>query len=362
MNLLKKLFGPRSDNFEDPSVYVDPNFGFSIRIPSGWRRTSMVWSFRATGGCVALALPRQATLNISCGAPDPQTPTDKLARAEAAVAFLAKSVGRTVGPPLRDVVTSISGQDNVARSEVSTADGLHGLISIIHNDIEYVLQYHATEESRDRVESLIRSFRLPGTAVSAEPEVAEIGETVTALDAENEADRRRAHELLCGVGSAAVPALLSSVNACTQAIVHALMTDWRAGPQIEALQRRIELLGDLRDIRGVPAMLNAIGDSAQSEDFSPEAKRLRVVSQAALVKVGHDAVRDVANVLNTPSARLRLALVEVLIRIGGSEAQAILQGLANDPDTSVREAANRASKIFDFPIVSASSANRQKPG
>ena len=350
MSFLRRLLGLGQGTYDDTD-YVDPEFHFTLRIPGGWRQAALVPRFRSTGGRLALTASNGAVFNVSCGAPDPAMPSDKIARVERAREFLAQSVPAVVGPPLRDVTTPISGEMNVARAEISTVQGFHGLISILHEGIEYVLQYGGNERTRSQVEMLIASFCLPRTVRRYPARIVDFSTVVARLDAADEDARQRARGRLLQAGAESVPSILASVNACNQAIMAAAAL----GPQrmelgIRSLLRRIELLGELGDARGIPAILNAIGDSAKAKQMSSEAHRLLLVSQEALVRLGPLAVTEIAKVINTPSVDIRLALAEVLAKIGGTESQRVLQTMLDDPQESIRVLAQRATETFDFRI------------
>ena len=356
MGFLRQLLGLDQDT-PDHAYYVDPEFRFSLKVPGSWRRTPLALQFRSTGGRIALVRPGGATFNVSCGAPDSETPTDKIERGEHALAFLAQSVRGVVARPSRDVTTEVSGETNVARAEISTLQGFHGLISILHEEIEYTLQYRGNERTRAEIEALIASFCLPGTPFHSQARLKDFSRVVDQLDTADENVRQNARDLLVQAESEALPAILASVNACIQGI----MTAAAVGPQrielrIRALRRRIELLGKIGDERGIPAILNAIGDSAKAQEMSPEARRLLLASQDALIRLGAKAVSPIAKVLETPGDRIRLALAQVLERIGGAESQKVLRTMLDDPEEGIRTIAQRATEAFDFGI------ERRKPG
>jgi len=350
MGFLRKLLGLDGD-MPEYRDYIDPEFRFSLRVPGSWRQTSLVPQFQSTGGRIALARSGGAMFNVSCGAPDPGTPTDKIERVERARVFLAQSVPGVVAAPLRDVATEMSGEANVARAEVSTVQDFYGLISILHKGIEYTLQYSGNERTRSEIEALIASFHLPDTLEYSQARVTDFWAVVDRLDATDASERLSAHDLLAQAGAEAVPAILASVNACNQAIMAAARGGLRSMElQINALCRRIELLGQIGDERGIPALLNALGDSAQAREISPGAQRLFLLSQEALVKLGTKSVAPIAKVLDTPGARIRLALVEVLEKIGDAESRRILNTMLDDPEEGIRVIARRAMETFDFNI------------
>jgi len=335
--------------------YRDDETGFCLAIPAGWRHVRLTREFRGVGGRIALALPEDAgTFNVSCGAPDADVPADKHARADRACAFLARSAPRTTAPPVRDVATSISGESNVARAEAATARGFFGMISILHREVEYAIQYAGTERSRPQIEAMIASFALPGATTQRPAADVDYASLVGQLDARGDSQRRDARDNLVRAGGEAVAAILGSVHACNQAIMSAGSVSGPAamGKQIDALRRRIEVLAAIGDPRGIPAMLNAIGDAAQCQDVSAEARRLLMAAQDAVVAVGAAAVAPIADVVDTPSPEIRLALVQVLGRIGGPQAGRVLGALRDDPDERVRVAARQAGSSFTFDVES----------
>lgn len=353
MDFIRKLLGlDRTIAIQEEQEYVDPVFHFHLEIPPKWRRMALVPEFQSTGGRIALAHPDGAVFNVSCGPLDPGIPEDKIARAVLAAKYLAQSVAFAIATPLRDVTTEIPGEDNVARVEVATRQGFEGLISILHHGVEFTLQYQGNDDTRPQLEALITSFGLPGFLHHTLTHNTDFSTAILGLDTANQFERQSARDILVNAGVAPVPALLTSVQACNQAI----MVSANYGPlgmesRIDALCSRIEILGKIGDERGIPAMLNAIGDSSQSKQISPAAQRLYITSQDALVSFGSAAVVPIAKVLNTPSASIRQALAEVLVKIGDAESHQLLKGMQDDPDAGLRAIARSCTETFKFEIV-----------
>jgi hypothetical protein len=321
MGLINWLFGDRR---RANTMYRDEDFGFEVTIPPGWRKQTLVGVFAATGGRLSLRSRDGATANFSCGPPDSGSPTDKIKRADLARTFLAHDVPGAASVPLRDVATSLSGEENVARAEVRTRDGFHGIVSVIHKGIEYVIQYHGTERTRSEVEDLIASFRLPGSTTQVAPQPAvDAARVVAKLDDQAPQTRESARKQLIQMGkmgTAAVPSLLASVNACNQAIMAAgAGLSGHFGSTVDALRYRIEVLGAIGDPGAIPAILNAIGDAARN--YGREVEQLLHASEKALSAIGQPAVPRIADVIDTPTAAIRLALIRVLVQIGGTQAR-----------------------------------------
>ncbi|MCC6794080.1 MAG: hypothetical protein IT366_03100 [Candidatus Hydrogenedentes bacterium] len=351
MGFLRGLLRIGNTTTRQPAGNSDNPHEFFLAIPPGWVRKPLTSSLKAAGGRIALILPGRASFNISSGPPDQQTPHDKCERAEEMKRFLRHGVPGSLGEAIVDVVTPISGEENVARADIAMGRGVHGMISIIHRGTEYVLQYEFLESGRSQLESLIRAFRLPGVEEdSPRFDLSTLADAIAQLDSQDPNARDRARNVLTAAGPQALPILLSSVNACNQAIMSGLAAGSGDKREILALVRRVEILGDLRDIRAVPALLNAVGDAAGAQAVSDEARILLQSAKAALIKLGPPAAPAIIKVLDTPSAIIRCALADVLTGIGGLEAINALRHLADDPDAAVRDVANRASSSFEFSI------------
>ena len=351
MGFLRRLLRIGDSSTGQPADKSDNWHEFFSAIPPGWLCMPLTSSLKAAGGRLALISPSRASFNISSGPPDPQTPHDKWGRADAMKRFLRDSVPGALGDAVVDVVTPLSGEDNVARADIATGRGVHGLISIIHRGTEYVLQYEFRESERSQLESLIGAIRLPGVEKdSPRLDSDSLADAIAQLDSQDPNARDLARNELTAAGPQSLPILLSSVNACNQAIMSGIALGNGGKREILALERRVEIMGDLRDIRAMPALLNALGDAAGAQVVSNEARMLLQSAKAALVKLGLPAAPAIIKVLDTPSAAIRCALADVLPGIGGFEALTALRHLADDPDATVRDVAIRASSSFEFSI------------
>ena len=350
MGFFRRLLGLEQDAPWDGRCHAS-EFGFDLQVPERWRRTRLVPAFRATGGRLALASPDGALFNVSCGPLDLGTSPDKVVRAEQARDFLVRAVPGALPPGLRDVLSPVSGLTNTARAEVATPGGFHGLISLLHEGMEFTIQYKGNERTRADIEMLITYFHVPGTDGRPPERFLDFRAAVSGLDSPDEGERGRARDLLVQAGSDSLPAVLASVNACNQAIMTAMRNGYPlVEARIAALRRRIELLGIIGDEKGIPAILNAIGDSAKAQESSPEARGLLSASQKALTGLGRKAARAIADVMDERDANVRLALAQVLEKIEGSESREILRTVEDDTDRGVRDIARRAEDVFDFEI------------
>ena len=150
---------------------VDPLFHFSLTIPAGWANQKLVGEFVGSGGRLAIShVSHAATLNVSVGPPDSPEWLASEARCRAALQYVKKIPSR-VGPVSVIDPTPIGGEANVVIVEYgsqATVGGdlrrrKNGLISIVHNGIEYTLQWSAEQDYEGQARAIIGSFTLTGS-------------------------------------------------------------------------------------------------------------------------------------------------------------------------------------------------------
>jgi hypothetical protein len=330
--------------------FKDSVYGFTVESSQDWVMQSHDNNFVLEGGRYAIERPSLANLNISCRPITTETPLNKHIRVHSLKEYLIqnKPSSSTISP-VQDAVTPISGEDNVVRVEIKIATGFFGRISMIHQDIELIIAFEGDEIIRSEIETIISSFRLPGSSLPIEGDgVTRSQAEINRLDDKNPNIRAQAKQNLIKIGRDAVTSLIASVNTCNLSImVTSARNTGNAGISIEALTRRIEVLGDLQDSRSIPVFLNAIGDAVGAFDKAEqnygiletarEVKQLLEVSLTALSKMGAKAVPHIIKVIDDPRPNIRIALVEVLGHIGGYEATLQLERIYNhDPERKVR--------------------------
>jgi hypothetical protein len=143
---------------QSPRVHIDRTAGFSIEIPSSWQPAKPVREFVASGGRLAIAhVTRHATLNVSHGPPDEPRLADPDVR-EATLLRIVTGSGYdqvVIGRP------AVSGETNVVRGDWIESDGGHaGLMSIVHDGSETVLQWKAGPDYIEGTLVIVDSFRM----------------------------------------------------------------------------------------------------------------------------------------------------------------------------------------------------------
>lgn len=93
------------------------------------------------------------------------------------------------------------------------------------------------------------------------------------------------------------------------------------------------ILGEIRDPRAVPGLMNLLHDDYYS---------VRREAAAALIAIGSPAVEPVISALSDPDGDVRKRAADVLAEIGDTRAIAPLEGLFNDEDWYARKAAEGA--------------------
>ena len=167
LNVLLQLISERKQDSDSPSTYKNVEYEFSFIIPSGWLKQKLVPQFVITGGQIAIShISHKATFNVSVGPPDQVEFAIKDARANAVRVFLAQASGR-IGAVTVSTSTQVGGQSNTVYAEYVDQHDINGVflkrkngfISIIHNELEYAIQWSAMREYEDQVNKIIASFR-----------------------------------------------------------------------------------------------------------------------------------------------------------------------------------------------------------
>lgn len=143
--------------------YSNDRFGFSLYVPPGWTRRPMQDQFKKAGGQLVIWSPQEqpdkANLNVAVGPPEDQQMLNKGNR--------ANKLRSLVGPTGQiDTALQVSGESNCVRadwSEVKSVFGKQfpaetGLLSVIHNDLEYVIQWTSSPRRMRDVNGIISSL------------------------------------------------------------------------------------------------------------------------------------------------------------------------------------------------------------
>lgn len=160
------LISERRQSSDEPRNYVDMEYSFSFMIPPRWVRQELVYQFSSTGGRIAVShISHAATLNVSAGTPDRPEWVSKSARASSVNDYVRSVAGR-VGS--FDVRTSewIAGESNAVVAEYQIEVTVRserrrrtaGFISVIHGDVEYVLQWSSELHLESQLRQILSSF------------------------------------------------------------------------------------------------------------------------------------------------------------------------------------------------------------
>lgn len=164
---LLDLISERRQVADQPSKYVNVEYGFSFTIPSEWLKQRLVNQFSGTGGQVAVShRSHKATFNVSVGPPDRPELRSKEARAKAVKDYLTQVPGR-IGSVAVTTSAAVGRESNTVSAEYETETDIRGvtkrrqdgLISIIHNGLEYALQWSAERDLEKQVKVIIDSFK-----------------------------------------------------------------------------------------------------------------------------------------------------------------------------------------------------------
>lgn len=161
------LIAEQKQSCEEPSAYTNAEYGFSLIIPAGWLKQKLVQQFSNTGGQIAISHnTHKATFNVSVGPPDRPEWKAREARANAVKEFLASTVGR-IGSITITTSVAVGGEPNTVAAEYQTEKEIRGvkrkrrdgLISIIHDGLEYALQWSAERDLEKQVKEIVDSFK-----------------------------------------------------------------------------------------------------------------------------------------------------------------------------------------------------------
>lgn len=164
---LLDLISERRQGSSEPTQYTNMEYGFSFTIPAEWLKQRLVHQFSSTGGQVAIShKSHKATFNVSVGPPDRPECRAKETKAGAVRDFISRAPGR-IGDVAVSTSTPIGGESNTVCAEYTGQRDIRGisvrtkegLISIIHDGLEYAIQWSATSEYEDQVKAIIASFK-----------------------------------------------------------------------------------------------------------------------------------------------------------------------------------------------------------
>lgn len=164
---LLDLISEQRQNTDKPSKYENTKYGFSFTIPAGWVRQRLLQPFISTEGQIAIShKTHRATFNVSAGPPDRPEWREKETRARAVRDFLTKAP-RRIGSVEVTTSASVGGELNTVFAEYETEIDIrgvsrrrrNGLISIIHNGLEYAIQWSAEPDFEEQVKGIIDSFK-----------------------------------------------------------------------------------------------------------------------------------------------------------------------------------------------------------
>lgn len=159
------LIAERRQSCNERCTYTNTTYGFSFIIPAGWLKKKLVQQFSITGGQIAIShKTHRATFNVSVGPPDRSEWTEREARAIAVRDYL-RSVPERIGDIEVNTSISVGAESNTVSAEYETDVGhasrkrLSGLISIIHNGLEYAIQWSAERDFKEQVKEITNSFK-----------------------------------------------------------------------------------------------------------------------------------------------------------------------------------------------------------
>lgn len=162
-------------------------------------------------------------------------------------------------------------------------------------------------------------FRKPRTI---SPRLEKLQELISSLDTADHGILQRIEDEIVQYGERSLDALLASVNDCNRRITAAcLAQDWKAAiAGMQALERRIRVLGRIKSPRAVPALLDALADSAGAAELTglptvPAARSLCQTAADALVNIGETTIPYLKDNINDRRLPVRKAVRSVLSRI-----------------------------------------------
>ncbi|MBN2019754.1 MAG: tetratricopeptide repeat protein [Sedimentisphaerales bacterium] len=164
---LLDLIAERRQRCDEPKAYTNAEYCFSFIIPADWLKQRLAQEFTTTGGQIAIShKTHRATFNVSVGPPDRPEWIAKEARTAAVREFLAHAPGR-IGHVEITTSVAVGGEPNTVAAEYETETKIrsvrrrlrNGLISIIHIELEYALQWSAERDLEGQVKGIIDSFK-----------------------------------------------------------------------------------------------------------------------------------------------------------------------------------------------------------
>lgn len=159
------LIAERRQNLDAPRSYRDPSCSFDI--PPNWANQKLQPSFVRGGGRIAIShRSHAATFNLSVGRleePEYQLPE---VRAAAVKTFVSKIPHRIGDIEVRTFVP-IDGENNVVVAEYDTGTLVweavrqrrNGFLSIVHDGLEFALQWSAESDNEGETRGIVASFR-----------------------------------------------------------------------------------------------------------------------------------------------------------------------------------------------------------
>jgi tetratricopeptide (TPR) repeat protein len=164
---LLEVISERHQHCDEPRTYDDTQHPFSFCIPAGWLIQELVPGFSRIGGRVAISqMTHAATFNVAVGPLERPALSFSESRVKAAKAYVRKVRDR-VGSIDAQTFVPVSGEENVVVAEYDTRSQIggairqrrNGFVSILHDDLEYVIQWSAEAEYEKQVRQIIASFK-----------------------------------------------------------------------------------------------------------------------------------------------------------------------------------------------------------
>jgi hypothetical protein len=146
-----------------------------------------------------------------------------------------------------------------------------------------------------------------------------VSQLLLQLDRTQDDDASKVEDELVSMGRPIVQQLLNSVTDVNRGIILAAMTGrlGEAALAMRAIARRINVLGRIASPTAIPALLDALADSAMVADNPsfPEAKSVLKSAGDALVKLGDAATPHLHEHLDDRREPVRMAVTTVLRRL-----------------------------------------------
>ena len=164
---LLNLITERKQCSYENSKYNNSEFGFSLIIPSGWYKQKLNQKFLKTGGILSIShLTHKGTLNISVGPPDKYEWKNKEKR-EISLRNYLKTMPRRIYNVKINTFSQVAGKSNVVSAVYETyicislrkQKQTNGLISIIHNHLEYAIQWTSEFDSVEEIKKIVNTFK-----------------------------------------------------------------------------------------------------------------------------------------------------------------------------------------------------------